>query len=144
MNFIYKIKNFQRVMEERDRLKKNFEKYKTETDIQISKLSEERFNQLREISSLKDSLSSQKELEKELKQAYGAKGSLIRENNKLVKKINESNTKIKLLEEQLSEYKDKKWLVRELTPEKARPQKIQPVRTVRKSVTKYMAEKHDY
>lgn len=60
MNFIYKIKNFQRVMEERDRLKKNFEKYKTETDVQISKLSEERFNQLQEISSLKDSLSSQK------------------------------------------------------------------------------------
>lgn len=144
MNFIYKIKNFQRVMEERDRLKKNFEKYKTETDVQISKLSEERFNQLREISSLKDSLSSQKELEKELKKVYGAKGGLIKENNKLVKKINESNTKIKLLEEQLSEYKDKKWLVRELTPEKARTQKIQPARIVRKSVTKYMAEKHDY
>lgn len=144
MNFIYKIKNFQRVMEERDRLKENFKKYKTETDVQISKLSEERFNQLQEISSLKDSLSSQNELEKELKQAYVAKGGLIKENNKLVKKINESNTKIKLLEEQLSEYKDKKWLVRELTPEKARTQKIQPVRTVRKSVTKYMAEKHDY
>jgi chromosome segregation ATPase len=144
MNFIYKIKNFQRVMEERDRLKKNFEKYKNETDVQISKLSEERFNQLQEISSLKYSLSSQKKLEKELKQAYGAKGGLIRENNKLVKKINESNAKIKLLEEQLSEYKDKKWLVRELTPEKARTQKIQPARIVRKSVTKYMAEKHDY
>lgn len=144
MNFIYKIKNFQRVMDERNKLKDEFDKYKDDTNKQISNISEERFKQLQEISDLKDLLNSQKNFEKELKQAYGSKGALTKEKNKLSKKLDESNIKIKSLEEQLSKYKNEKWLVRELTPEKARTQKIQPVRPTRKSVIKYMADKHDY
>ena len=144
MNIIYKIKNFQRVMGERDKLRDEFKNYKDNTDKQISNITEESFKQLQEISKLKDKLNNMNALKKSLKKIAGSKGALTRQNNKLFKQLDEVNLKNKLLEEKLTEYKDKKWLVRELTPEKARTQKIQPVRTVRKSVTKYMAEKHDY
>lgn len=144
MNFIYKIKNFQRVMEEKNKLKTEFENYKKRTDEQLSNLSEERFEQLKEISNLKESLASSVSDKKKLKEISGAKGGLKKQNNKLLKKINSLEAKIKIQDKQLSEYKDKKWLVRELTPEKARSQKIKPVKPMKSSVIKYMAEKHNY
>lgn len=142
MNFIYKIKNFQRVMEERDKVIDEFTDYKTKTDKLIEALAEDKFKQLQEISSLKDMLIDKKDLE--IKKINGAKGGLQKENNKLSNELEESKKVQKSLEEQLADYKNNKWLVRELTPEKARTQKIKPVKPVKSSVTKYMAEKHDY
>lgn len=142
MDFIYKIKNFQRVVDDRDKVIDEFTDYKTKTDKLIEALAEDRFKQLQEISSLKDMLIDKKDLE--IKKINGAKGGLQKENNKLSNELEESKKVQKSLEEQLADYKNKKWLVRELTPEKARTQKIKPVKTVKSSVTKYMAEKHDY
>lgn len=142
MAFIYKIKNFQRVVDDRDKVIDEFTDYKTKTDKLIEALAEDRFKQLQEISSLKDMLIDKKDLE--IKKINGAKGGLQKENNKLSNELEESKKVQKSLEEQLADYKNKKWLVRELTPEKARTQKIKPVKTVKSSVTKYMAEKHDY
>lgn len=142
MNFIYKIKNFQRVVDDRDKVIDEFTDYKTKTDKLIEALAEDRFKQLQEISSLKDMLIDKKDLE--IKKINGAKGGLQKENNKLSNELEESKKVQKSLEEQLADYKNNKWLVRELTPEKARTQKIKPVKTVKRSVTKYMAEKHDY
>ncbi len=142
MDFIYKIKNFQRVVDDRDKVIDEFTDYKTKTDKLIEALAEDRFKQLQEISSLKDMLIDKKDLE--IKKINGAKGGLQKENNKLSNELEESKKVQKSLEEQLADYKNNKWLVRELTPEKARTQKIKPVKTVKSSVTKYMAEKHDY
>ena len=142
MAFIYKIKNFQRVVDDRDKVIDEFTDYKTKTDKLIEALAEDRFKQLQEISSLKDMLIDKKDLE--IKKINGAKGGLQKENNKLSNELEESKKVQKSLEEQLADYKNNKWLVRELTPEKARTQKIKPVKTVKSSVTKYMAEKHDY
>lgn len=142
MNFIYKIKNFQRVVDDRDKVIDEFTDYKTKTDKLIEALAEDKFKQLQEISSLKDMLIDKKDLE--IKKINGAKGGLQKENNKLSNELEESKKVQKSLEEQLADYKNNKWLVRELTPEKARTQKIKPVKPVKRSVTKYMAEKHDY
>lgn len=142
MDFIYKIKNFQRVVDDRDKVIDEFTDYKTKTDKLIEALAEDKFKQLQEISSLKDMLIDKKDLE--IKKINGAKGGLQKENNKLSNELEESKKVQKSLEEQLADYKNNKWLVRELTPEKARTQKIKPVKTVKSSVTKYMAEKHDY
>lgn len=142
MDFIYKIKNFQRVVDDRDKVIDEFTDYKTKTDKLIEALAEDKFKQLQEISSLKDMLIDKKDLE--IKKINGAKGGLQKENNKLSNELEESKKVQKSLEEQLADYKNNKWLVRELTPEKARTQKIKPVKPVKSSVTKYMAEKHDY
>ena len=142
MDFIYKIKNFQRVVDDRDKVIDEFTDYKTKTDKLIEALAEDRFKQLQEISSLKDMLIDKKDLE--IKKINGAKGGLQKENNKLSNELEESKKVQKSLEKQLADYKNNKWLVRELTPEKARTQKIKPVKLVKRSVTKYMAEKHDY
>ena len=128
MNFIYKIKNFQRVVDDRDKVIDEFTDYKTKTDKLIEALAEDRFKQLQEISSLKDMLIDKKDLE--IKKINGAKGGLQKENNKLSNELEESKKVQKSLEEQLADYKNNKWLVRELTPEKARTQKIKPVKPI--------------
>ena len=118
MKIFYK-KDFQRVLEEKYELKKEFEKYKEDSENIINKLQDDWFKHLEEKSKLKDkSLKLDKvndelknanvkidALKDEIKKLSTSKGGLVKENNKLkednekmVQEINDLKAKINDLE----------------------------------------------
>lgn len=117
MKIFYK-KDFQRVLEEKEKLERDFEKYKKEKNIEVSQLNNEiemlyaDNKLLDERCSLLDNISHS--LKEELKETRGSKGGLTKENNKLKSENEELNKQIIELKKKLEESMTNKYLVRKI------------------------------
>lgn len=151
MGIIYKIMNFQRVLNnlnetrrELANVQSEYDDYKLSKDVECNDLSDRVFELLNENSQLKNLKFSTEELRKEIKSLKCSKGGFTKKINILNKTNNELKNQIKDLEFKLKESMTDKFLRRELKPVKAKPQKIRPVKVIKPAVARYMADKHDY
>lgn len=80
----------------------------------------------------------------ELKKAKCSRGGFTKKINDLSKENNELREKEKKLNNEIADLKSNRYLVKKIKSSKVPTQKINAIRTIKPSVLKYMAEKHDY
>lgn len=132
MNFLYKIRNFQRVLEERNEAKKELAEYKIAATNNINALEEKAFDLLEENSKLKDSklkidvvheqlkedLKSSKletaAVKEELDKVNKANGGYKTSNNEYKKKNAELKKQIEVLNKQISDLKSNRYLIKKI------------------------------
>lgn len=117
MKIFYK-KDFQRVLEEKNNLEKEYEEYKSRKESVTSTLNKRCAEQFKQITSLNTENESLKKNNDILKNKFikqsTSKGGITKENHKLKAKIEELNDIIKQQEEKLS----KRYILTELKPGK--------------------------
>jgi hypothetical protein len=152
MNFLYKIRNFQRVLDEKTDIEKQYKNYKKKSEGKIAALENKNQEQLKEISKQKNINTKQLEeisklkienedLADKLAKANTSKGGLTKENNKLKKQNEELNLKLKEQEIELS----KRFIVKTVKPGRT-PNTIKTKisKPMSNNVRNYMKKEFDY
>ena len=113
MKIFYK-KDFQRVLEEKINLKKEYEDYKERTKETIKGIESRAFNLLSENSKLKDLKLDVDKVKEELRKVNGAKGGLVKENNKLKSIIENKDNEIADLKAKISDLQSDRYLIKKI------------------------------
>lgn len=158
MKIFYK-KDFQRVLEKKIELEKEFEQYKTDTANSISALEDRNFKLLEENSKLKDSSLKQGNVlndeintlklelgltKEKLKKANTSKGGFTKEINKLKKLVEQYEKEINDLNAKISDLQSDRYLIKKIPTGRTKntvKTKIAP--PMKSNVRRFMKENFD-
>lgn len=113
MKIFYK-KDFQRVLEEKNNLKKEYEDYKSTRENAINELNNKSYELLIENSKLKTLKLDVDKVKEELRKVNGAKGGLVKENNKLKNIIKDKDNEIADLKAKISDLQSDRYLIKKI------------------------------
>lgn len=113
MKIFYK-KDFQRVLEEKNDLNKEYEDYKSTSENTISELNNKSYELLTENSKLKTLKLDVDKVKEELRKVNGAKGGLVKENNKLKSTIKDKDNEIADLKAKISDLQSDRYLIKKI------------------------------
>lgn len=143
MKIFYK-KDFQRVLEEKYELKKEYEEYKTSSEETIKKLNNKGYELLCENSKFKALKLDVDEVKKQLRIVNGAKGGLIRENHKLKNIITDKDNEIADLKAKISDLKSDRYLIKKIPSGRTKSTlKTTISNPMKPAVRKFMKENFD-
>lgn len=143
MKIFYK-KDFQRVLEEKETLEKEYEDYKTSSEKTIKETNNKSFELLTENSKLKKLKLDVDEVKEELKKVNGAKGGLTKENNKLKGSIKNLESEIINLKAQITDLKSDRYIVRKIPTGRTKSTvKTKISKPMSNRVRKFMKENFD-